>query len=88
VAARVVIPAGGSALVCQLAAYGLKKYPELRALLLSQRRRFGDHSFDSGVDPLLLLAFAFLLPLLLAHAFFGHANNRASGEQGVPMGDR
>jgi hypothetical protein len=51
-------------------AYRLKKYPELRPLLLGERRRFGDRSFDSGVDPLLLLAFAFLLPLLVAHAFF------------------
>jgi hypothetical protein len=80
------MPASRSVLIRQLAAYGLKEDPEIRPLLLGERRRFGDHSFDIGVDPLLLLALAFLPSLLFAHAFFGHINNSGSGSQGVPAG--
>jgi hypothetical protein len=32
------------------------------------------------------MALAFLLSLVFGHAFFGHADNRASGGQGVPVG--
>jgi hypothetical protein len=59
--------------------YRLKQYGELRPLLLSQRRRFIDHSFDVGVHRFALLALAFLPSLLSGHVFFSHGNYRASG---------
>jgi hypothetical protein len=42
----------------------------------------GDHLFDVVVNIFALLAFTFLLPLLLAHALFARAR------QGVPGGQR